>query len=74
VKEIKDLEKKGQYESPRYMELLMPDFYSTQVKSGSFLLCPNGSHMAMRDDQKAYVSGLVRWLKAVDEGKTSVTF
>jgi proline iminopeptidase len=149
VKEIRELEKKGQYESPRYMELLLPNFYakhicrleewpdglmrafnklnkqlyvtmqgpsefgasgriekwdrkadlgritvptlvvgaahdtmdpehmrwvSTQVKNGSFLLCPNGSHMAMWDDQRTYVSGLVRFLKAVDEGKAPVTF
>jgi proline iminopeptidase len=149
VKEIHELEKKGQYESPRYMELLLPNFYakhicrleewpdglnrafnklnkqiyvtmqgpsefgasgrlekwdrkadlakistptlvigaahdtmdpehmrwvSTQVQNGSFLLCPTGSHMAMWDDQKTYVSGLVRFLRAVDDGKTSVTF
>jgi len=143
VKEIKDLEKKGQYESPRYMELLLPHFYakhicrleewpdavtrsfgklnkqvyvlmqgpsefgltgrlekwdrkadlgaitvptlvigathdtmdpehmrwvSTQVKHGSFLLCPEGSHMAMWDDQRSYAAGLVRFLKQVDAG------
>ena len=149
VKEIQELERKGQYESPRYMELLMPNFYmkhicrleewpdalvrsfgkmnkqvyvlmqgpsefgasgrlekwdrkadlgkitvptlaigathdtmdpehmrwvSTQVKQGSFLLCPNGSHLAIWDDQRAYASGLVRFLKAVDAGQSSVTF
>ncbi len=149
VKEIKDLERKGQYESPRYMELLLPHFYakhicrleewpdavyrafnklnkqiyvlmqgpsefgasgrlekwdrkpdlgkiavptlvvgathdtmdpehmrwvSTQVKHGSFLLCPKGSHLAMWDDQGTYAGGLVRFLKEVDGGKTSVTF
>jgi proline iminopeptidase len=149
VKEIKDLEKKGQYESPRYMELLLPHFYakhicrleewpdavnrafnklnkqvyvlmqgpsefgaagrlekwdrkadlgkitvptlvvgaahdtmdpehmrwvSTQVKHGTFLLCPQGSHMAMWDDQVTYASGVVRFLKEIDAGRTSVTF
>jgi len=149
VKEIRELEKKGQYESPRYEELLMPHFYahhicrlaewpealmrsfsklnkqiyvlmqgpsefsasgrlekwdrkadlgklemptlvigakhdtmdpehmrwvSTQVKHGSFLLCPNGSHLAMWDDQATYSAGLVRFLKEVDAGKTSVAF
>jgi proline iminopeptidase len=143
VKEIQDLEKRGQYESPRYMELLLPHFYtkhicrleewpdavtrsfgklnkqiyvmmqgpsefgasgrlaswdrkadlgritvptlvigathdtmdpehmrwvSTQVKNGSFLLCPQGSHMAMWDDQRTYAAGLLRFLKAVDAG------
>jgi proline iminopeptidase len=147
--EIKALERKGQYESPRYMELLGPNFYakhicrleewpdavdrtfaklnkqvyvrmqgpsefgasgrlakwdrkadlgkiavptlvigathdtmdpehmrwvSTQVRSGSFLLCPKGSHLAMWDDQRTYASGLVRFLKAVDAGQRSVAF
>jgi proline iminopeptidase len=31
VREIKDLEKKGQYESPRYMELLLPHFYAKHI-------------------------------------------
>jgi proline iminopeptidase len=149
VREIRDLEKKGQYENPRYEELLMPNFYAhhicrlpewpealmrsfskvnkqvyvlmqgpsefsasgrlekwdrkadlgklemptlvigaahdtmdpehmrwvgTQVKHGSFLLCPNGSHMAMWDDQATYNAGLVRFLKEVDAGRTSVAF
>jgi proline iminopeptidase len=149
VKEIRDLEKKGQYESPRYEALLMPHFYakhicrlpewpeplmrsfsklnkqvyvlmqgpsefaasgrlakwdrkadlgqisvptlvigathdtmdpehmrwvSTQVKHGSFLLCPQGSHLAMWDDQRTYAAGLLRFLKEVDAGKTSVAF
>jgi proline iminopeptidase len=149
VKEIQELERKGQYESPRYMELLMPHFYakhicrleewpdalvrsfgkinkqvyvlmqgpsefgasgrlekwdrkadlgkitvptlvigathdtmdpehmrwvSTQVKHGSFLLCPNGSHLAIWDDQRTYASGLVRFLKAVDAGQSSVVY
>lgn len=149
VTEIKDIERKGQYESPRYMELLLPNFYakhicrlpewpdalnralarlnrqvyvtmqgpsefgasgrlekwdrktdvgkitvptlvigashdtmdpehmrwvSTQVKHGSFLLCPQGSHMAMWDDQRTYAAGLVRFLKEVDAGKATVTF
>ena len=149
VGEIKALERKGQYESPRYMELLGPSFYakhicrleewpdavnrafaklnkqvyvlmqgpsefgasgrlekwdrkadlgkitvptlvigathdtmdpehmrwvSTQVKRGSFLLCPNGSHLSMWDDQRTYASGLVKFLKAVDEGKATVVF
>jgi proline iminopeptidase len=40
-----------------------------QVKHGSFLLCPQGSHMAMWDDQRTYAAGLVRFLKDVDAGK-----
>lgn len=149
VREIKEVERKGQYESPRYMELLVPHFYmkhicrleewpdalvrsfgkmnkqvyvlmqgpsefgasgrlekwdrkadlgritvptlvigathdtmdpehmrwvSTQVKQGSFLLCPQGSHLAIWDDQRTYASGLVRFLKAVDAGHSAVVF
>ena len=45
-----------------------------QVQNGSFLLCPNGSHFSMWDDQKTYFPGLVKWLKAVDAGRKQVTF
>jgi len=149
VKEVKELEAKGQYESPRYMELLIPNFYakhlcrlpewpdafnraaarankdiyvlmqgpsefgasgrlekwdrkadlprlamptlviagthdtmdpahmkwvSTQVKHGSYLLCPKGSHMSMWDDQATYNQGLIRFLKETDAGQKSVRF
>ncbi|HJV21060.1 MAG TPA: proline iminopeptidase-family hydrolase [Holophagaceae bacterium] len=149
VKEVKDLEAKGQYDSPRYMELLLPNFYAKhlcrlpewpdavnrgfgrinkqiyvlmqgpsefgasgrlerwdrkadlpklamptlviggthdtmdpahmkwvagQVQHGSFLLCPNGSHMAMWDDQRTYCEGLIRFLKATDAGRKTVRF
>ncbi|WP_243323160.1 proline iminopeptidase-family hydrolase [Geothrix sp. SG200] len=149
VKEVKELEAKGQYENPRYMELLIPNFYakhlcrlpewpdavkranahanndiyvlmqgpsefgasgrlekwdrkadlpklamptlviggtydtmdpahmkwvSTQVQHGSFLLCPNGSHMSMWDDQRTYCEGLIRFLKAADAGQKTVRF
>ena len=144
VREIREIEKRGEYESPRYMELLTPNFYAKhicrlpewpdavnrafaklnrqvyvlmqgpsefgasgrlerwdrkadlpritvptlvigarhdtmdpehmrwvagQVKSGRFLLCPDGSHLAMWDDQQTYMAGLIRFLKDVDEGK-----
>ena len=45
---------------------------STQVKHGSFLLCPNGSHLAMWDDQPTYVAGLLKWLDAVDHGAQTI--
>jgi len=141
VAEVKALEAKGDYDNPRYMELLVPSFYakhicrlpewppqvthsleqinkqiyllmqgpsefgasgrlaqwdrkadlkrlamptlvigaahdtmdpehmrwvSTQVQHGTFLYCPNGSHMAMWDDQQVYVGGVLRWLHDVD--------
>ncbi len=45
---------------------------STQVKNGSFLYCPNGSHMDMYDDQEIYMAGLIKFLKGVDGGQKSV--
>jgi proline iminopeptidase len=149
VAEIKAIEARGEYESPRYLELLIPSFYhahicrltewpdavnrtfarlnrqiyvlmqgpsefgasgllenwdrkadlpklamptlviagahdtmdpehmrwvSTQVQHGSFLLCPNGSHLSMWDDQQTYVHGLLDFLEAVDHGAQRVTF
>ncbi|WP_306590335.1 proline iminopeptidase-family hydrolase [Geothrix sp. 21YS21S-4] len=143
VAEIRALEAKGQYDAPRYMELLGPAFYAKhlcrlpewpdavnrgfarlnkeiyvlmqgpsefgasgrleawdrkadlpklamptlvigaahdtmdpahmkwvagQVKRGTYLHCPDGSHMAMWDDQRTYCEGLVRFLKATDAG------
>jgi len=41
---------------------------STQVQHGRFLLCPNGSHMDMYDDQAHYFPGLIQFIKDVDEG------
>jgi proline iminopeptidase len=148
VSEIKAIEARGEYDSPRYLELLIPNFYhkhvcrldewpdavnralgrinrqiyvlmqgpsefgasgllekwdrkaslpklamptlvvgaahdtmdpdhmkwvSTQVQHGSFLFCPNGSHLAMWDDQQVYLHGLVTFLQAVDRGEQRVT-
>ncbi len=41
---------------------------STQVQNGRFLLCPNGSHMSMYDDQKHFFPGLIQFIKEVDDG------
>jgi proline iminopeptidase len=40
---------------------------STQVKNGSYLFCPNGSHLAMWDDQKVFMDGVINWIKKTDE-------
>jgi proline iminopeptidase len=39
------------------------------VKRGRSLNCPNGSHMAMYDDQKTYFDGLLTFLRDVDEDR-----
>jgi len=149
VDSIRQIEKKGDYNSPKYMELLMPNFYlqhicripldqwpepvtrsfakmnkslyvamqgpsefglsgkltnwdvkaelpkltipvlsvgakfdtmdpehmkwiSTAVQNGSYLYCPNGSHMSLYDDQQTYMKGLVKFIKAVDGGAKKV--
>jgi len=143
--EIKKLEAAGQYQNPRYMELLIPNFYVEHilrmppdqwpdgvnrafkrlnekvyvpmqgpsemgasgklvnwdrtadlgkiavptltigakydtmdpaqmekmaglVKRGRYLFCPNGSHMAMYDDQKVYFDGVVKFVRDVNQG------
>lgn len=48
---------------PKYMEWM-----STQFKNGSYLYCPNGSHLSMYDDQEIYMNGLISFLKAIDSG------
>ena len=42
---------------------------STQFPRGQYLYCPNGSHLAMYDDQEAFFEGLIGWIKGVDENK-----
>lgn len=48
---------------PKYMEWM-----SNEVQNGRFLLCPNGSHLAMYDDQKTYFDGLIKFVKDVNSG------
>jgi proline iminopeptidase len=42
---------------------------ATTVKHGRHLECPNGSHRALYDDQKAYMAGLLRFIADVDQGR-----
>jgi len=42
---------------------------ATQVKNGTALICPQGSHMSMYDDQQVYMSGLIAFLKKSDAGQ-----
>lgn len=141
--EIKALEAKADYNNPRYMELLIPNFYkehlcrlsewpdgfnrtmkhvngeiytmmqgpsefgvsgrlatwdiknrlkeitvptlmigakhdtmdpkameeqSKMVKKGRYLFCPNGSHLAMWDDQKVFMHGVIGFISDIDAG------
>lgn len=39
---------------------------SKQVQKGRYLYCPNGSHLAMWDDQQVFMNGVIRFIKDVD--------
>ncbi|WP_202814216.1 hypothetical protein [Legionella shakespearei] len=39
-----------------------------QLKNGHYLYCPNGSHLAMYDDQKNYFEGLIKFLYETNAG------
>jgi len=41
---------------------------ASQLPRGRYLYCPEGSHMAMYDDQKTYFRGLIKFIKDVDRG------
>ena len=41
---------------------------SKLVQKGRFLYCPNGSHLAMWDDQKVFMKGVIEFIKEVDSG------
>src|SRR5437868_1403065 len=49
---------------PSYMEMM-----SKKVQHGRYLFCPNGSHLALYDDQKVYVDGVIRFIEDVDHGQ-----
>jgi proline iminopeptidase len=42
---------------------------SKMVQHGEYLYCPNGSHLAMWDDQKIYMNGVISFIKKVDQGQ-----
>ena len=44
-----------------------------KLPKGRYLFCPNGSHLAMYDDQKTYFDGLVRFLRDVDANRSAAT-
>ena len=56
----------AQYDTmdPKHMEWM-----SKQLPKGHYLYCPNGSHLAIYDDQKTYMDGVIGFLKDVDAGK-----
>lgn len=41
---------------------------SKLVQKGRYLYCPNGSHLAMWDDQQVFMKGVIGFIKDVDQG------
>ena len=54
----------GKYDTmdPEHMRMI-----ATKVQNGASLICPQGSHMSMYDDQATYMQGLLKFVKAVDD-------
>ncbi|MBI1731022.1 proline iminopeptidase-family hydrolase [Candidatus Acetothermia bacterium] len=49
---------------PAHMEMM-----ASKVQKGRYLFCPNGSHMAMYDDQRVYIDGVIQFAMEVDTGR-----
>jgi proline iminopeptidase len=46
---------------PSHMEMM-----SKKVQKGRYLYCPQGSHLALYDDQQTYVEGIIQFIRDVD--------
>lgn len=40
-----------------------------ELPNGRYLYCPHGSHLALYDDQKVYVTGLIQFIQDVEAGR-----
>lgn len=49
---------------PKHMEWI-----ATAVQHGRYLYCPNGSHLALYDDQEIYFRGLIQFIQDVNAGR-----
>jgi proline iminopeptidase len=45
---------------PAHMEMM-----AGRLPNGSYLYCPDGSHLAMYDDQQRYFAGLVQFVRGL---------
>ena len=55
----------GTYDTmdPKHME-----WVSKEVQNGRYLLCEKGSHCSLYDDQKTYFTGLIKFIKDINNG------
>ncbi|MDY8137320.1 proline iminopeptidase-family hydrolase [Aquimarina sp. 2201CG5-10] len=44
------------------------EWIANEVQNGRYLHCPNGSHLSQFDDQKNFFTGLIKFIKDVDNG------
>ncbi|HEY1821272.1 MAG TPA: proline iminopeptidase-family hydrolase [Trebonia sp.] len=51
---------------PAHMEMM-----AGRLPRGQYLYCPNGSHLAMYDDQQTYFDGLIRFLRDLADQEQS---
>lgn len=51
------------------MDPLAMEEQSKMVQKGSYLYCPNGSHLSMWDDQQVFMIGVVKFIKDVHNTK-----
>lgn len=49
---------------PRHMEWM-----ASQMPHARYLYCPNGSHLAIYDDQQTWFGGVIRFIRDVDAGR-----
>jgi len=59
-----------------HYDTMDPDYLkwmSTQVQHGRYLYCPEGSHLAMWDDQPHFYPGIIQFIKDVDAGNFSTS-
>jgi proline iminopeptidase len=45
---------------PAHMEMM-----ASRLPAGRYLYCPDGSHLAMYDDQETYFAGLIEFLHGI---------
>ena len=50
--------------NPKFLEMM-----AHKVRKGRYLLCPNGSHLDMYDDQQVYMKGIIEFIRDVDAGR-----
>jgi proline iminopeptidase len=45
------------------------EWMAGELRRGRYVYCPNGSHLALYDDQVVYFNGLIEFLRDVDAGR-----